>query len=80
MSSYPYPKLELKYCERCGGLWLRLQGSEATYCGACAEAVRQLPPATRGGGSGTMHAACAVLIATCVALFHLVTCLGGAFA
>jgi len=27
--------MELKYCERCGGLWLRACGDEATYCGRC---------------------------------------------
>ncbi len=28
-------ELELKYCERCGGLWLRRQGSEEVYCPPC---------------------------------------------
>jgi Zn-finger nucleic acid-binding protein len=28
--------LELKYCERCGGLWLRLKGSELAFCTPCA--------------------------------------------
>ena len=27
--------VELKYCERCGGLWLRRQGEEAVMCGPC---------------------------------------------
>jgi hypothetical protein len=27
--------IELKYCERCGGLWLRLQGANAVYCAGC---------------------------------------------
>lgn len=27
--------LELKYCERCGGLWMRRQGSEEVYCASC---------------------------------------------
>jgi len=27
--------LELKYCERCGGLWLRPQGNGEVYCGSC---------------------------------------------
>ncbi|MFY9560493.1 MAG: hypothetical protein WAQ52_09695 [Terriglobales bacterium] len=27
--------VELKYCERCGGLWLRRQGQEVVYCGGC---------------------------------------------
>jgi Zn-finger nucleic acid-binding protein len=26
-------QVELKYCERCGGLWLRLLGADAVYCG-----------------------------------------------
>jgi len=34
-------ELELKYCERCGGLWLRICGSERVYCGACAEKSRE---------------------------------------
>lgn len=28
-------QMELKYCERCGGLWLRFRGSELVYCPAC---------------------------------------------
>lgn len=28
-------QLELKYCERCGGLFLRPQASEVVYCGVC---------------------------------------------
>jgi hypothetical protein len=28
--------LELKYCERCGGLWMRLAGSDDLYCAGCA--------------------------------------------
>jgi hypothetical protein len=31
--------LELKYCERCGGLWLRLRGSEMAFCTRCAKAM-----------------------------------------
>jgi Zn-finger nucleic acid-binding protein len=27
--------VELKYCERCGGLWLRAQGAEGVYCASC---------------------------------------------
>lgn len=27
--------LELKYCERCGGLWLRPTGSELIFCKGC---------------------------------------------
>ena len=28
--------VELKYCERCGGLFLRTQGTNLVYCTACA--------------------------------------------
>jgi hypothetical protein len=27
--------VELKYCERCGGLWLRRPGHEVVYCERC---------------------------------------------
>jgi len=27
--------LELKYCERCGGLWLRRKGEADVYCESC---------------------------------------------
>ncbi len=27
--------IELKYCERCGGLWFREAGSNANLCGGC---------------------------------------------
>jgi len=28
--------MELKYCERCGGLWLRRKGLARPYCTRCA--------------------------------------------
>jgi hypothetical protein len=39
-------QFELKYCERCGSLWLRPLGGEQIYCGACGRAVAELPPAS----------------------------------
>jgi hypothetical protein len=36
--------LELKYCERCGGLWMRPVGGGQVYCVACAIAMGELPP------------------------------------
>jgi len=27
--------VELKYCERCGGLWLRALGTGGVYCSSC---------------------------------------------
>ena len=38
--------LELKYCERCGGLWLRPVGGDQIYCRACGRAMAELPPAS----------------------------------
>jgi len=32
-------RLELKYCERCGALWLRLRGSDVVVCARCAKAI-----------------------------------------
>ena len=32
-------QLELKYCERCGGLWLRVKGTHEIYCSSCAATV-----------------------------------------
>jgi hypothetical protein len=28
-------QMELKYCERCGALWLRLTGSDHIFCSPC---------------------------------------------
>jgi len=28
-------RLELKYCENCGGLWLRRRGERRPYCQRC---------------------------------------------
>lgn len=46
-------QLELKYCERCGGLWLRQPGSNAVYCRTCllvlAEFPTVRPPSRRNG-------------------------------
>lgn len=51
--------LELKYCEQCGGLWLRRQGNDNCYCGACARFLQDLPPRPpdnrRRGGSGPLR-------------------------
>lgn len=41
-------RLELKYCERCGGLWLRPVGGGQVYCTACGRAMAELPPASTG--------------------------------
>ncbi len=43
-------ELELKYCERCGGLWLRARGADEVYyrgCRAHMAAVPHLPGEVR---------------------------------
>lgn len=32
----PFGNLQLKYCERCGSLWLRRCGSSRALCNSCA--------------------------------------------
>ncbi len=47
-------RLSLKYCERCGGLWLRPQDVATPYCHACERLMAQLPvPAPRRPPSRT---------------------------
>ena len=36
-------QVELKYCERCGGLWLRPQGVDGVYCAICLVHLAALP-------------------------------------
>ena len=36
-------EVELKYCERCGGLWLRRQGAEEVYCASCRVRLAAMP-------------------------------------
>src|ERR1700731_1851944 len=43
-------QFDLKYCERCGGLWLRPVGGGQIYCVACGSAMGELPPASRKTG------------------------------
>lgn len=40
-------RLELKYCERCGGLWLRPSGGAQAYCVPCAREMAKLPKSPR---------------------------------
>jgi Zn-finger nucleic acid-binding protein len=35
--------VELKYCERCGGLWLRPQGTDGVYCSGCRSCLAAMP-------------------------------------
>jgi hypothetical protein len=40
-------QLELKYCERCGALWLRLRGAQQVYCAPCDLEMLDLPSPRR---------------------------------
>ncbi len=35
--------MELKYCEHCGGLWVRERGAGIVYCHSCQAKVADLP-------------------------------------
>jgi len=39
----PKTQVELKYCERCGGLWLRPQGDSEVHCGSCRLRMADMP-------------------------------------
>jgi hypothetical protein len=38
-------RLELKYCERCGALWLRTAGGQESYCVDCFAQLQNWPKA-----------------------------------
>jgi hypothetical protein len=40
-------QLELKYCERCGALWLRRRGTQEIYCAPCDLEMLDLPAQRR---------------------------------
>jgi hypothetical protein len=40
-------KLELKYCEGCGALQLRAEGSRRVYCVSCWKVLREMAGARR---------------------------------
>jgi hypothetical protein len=42
-SANAFEQLELKYCERCGGLWLRRKGSQRVYCVTCVPKMNDMP-------------------------------------
>jgi len=41
--------VELKYCEHCGGLWVRERGA-GVYCNSCQNKVADLPAAKKQRG------------------------------
>jgi uncharacterized Zn finger protein (UPF0148 family) len=44
-------EVELKYCERCGALWLREVGDSEVYCPICAPVVAELPVGRKRKGA-----------------------------
>lgn len=44
-----YLEMELKYCERCGALHLRQQGSSRIYCESCEEEMAKVYQARPAG-------------------------------
>ena len=36
-------RMELKYCEHCGSLWMRVSGTVTVYCENCQPKVAELP-------------------------------------
>ena len=36
-------QVELKYCERCGVLWLRPEGADGVYCPGCRARLEAMP-------------------------------------
>lgn len=40
--------MDLKYCERCGGLWLRRRDSEEVYCSECGPKMAAVKVSRRG--------------------------------
>jgi len=49
INAWQAQNLNLKYCERCGGLWLRRTGSKQSICNPCAEVETAI--ARNGSGS-----------------------------
>ncbi len=43
-------RVELKYCEHCGGLWVRERGAGTVYCDKCQAKVAELPPPKKKPG------------------------------
>jgi hypothetical protein len=43
MSELELVLFDLKYCERCGGLWLREAGDDEVYCPGCVPVMAEFP-------------------------------------
>ena len=40
---HPGVRMELKYCEHCGSLWIRERGAGVVYCDNCQPKIADLP-------------------------------------
>ena len=49
-------QVELKYCERCGGLWLRPQGGGGVYCAECRASLAELSDRLKPADDGEVAA------------------------
>jgi Zn-finger nucleic acid-binding protein len=64
-------EMELKYCERCGGLWLRPRGNDEVYCESCGPKMAEFPLATKRRAIGlaindtVLEGCCDDLFAVC---------------
>ena len=47
MEGFEIVRLELKYCERSGGLRMRRWGTDEIYCPGCALEMSDMPPVRR---------------------------------
>jgi len=43
-------RMELKYCEQCGGLWVRERGAGVVFCEKCQAMVDEMPTQRRRPG------------------------------
>jgi hypothetical protein len=43
IENWEITRLELKYCERCGGLWFRRRGAGEVYCARCTHEIPDFP-------------------------------------
>ena len=43
-------RMELKYCEHCGGLWVRECGAGVVYCRKCQAEVEEMPSRKKAPG------------------------------
>ncbi len=46
-----YLRMDLKVCEGCGALWLRMGGTDGVYCRGCVKKLADFP-APRGRHAG----------------------------